>query len=45
MRINVNLTEAEREKVKRYANKRGLKMSKAYAELILEGIKKGEETK
>lgn len=38
MRIDIDMEERERKRVKQYANKRGLKMSRAYWELIKGGL-------
>lgn len=38
MRIEVDLTEEERKKVVEYAKKKGLRLSRAYRELIRRGL-------
>ena len=39
MRIDTDLTEGDRQRVKEWANKQGLKMQRAYTILIRKGLK------
>lgn len=38
MRIHTDLTEEEREKVKQYSKDKGLRLRRAYTELIKKGL-------
>lgn len=43
MRIHTNLTQEDRERVKEYAKDRGLRMERAYTELIRKGLKNASQ--
>ena len=44
MRIDTDLTEEDRTKVKEYADKKGLKLRRAYTELIKRGLEYATNT-
>lgn len=39
MRVDTDLTEEDRQRVKVYADEHGLKMSRAYADLVRAGLR------
>jgi len=44
MRIDVNISEELRKRVAEYAQKKGIRIPRAYAELIEKGLEHGENT-
>lgn len=43
MRLEVDLTEDDRKRVREYAQANGIRMPRAYAELIRDGLEANEE--